>query len=241
MLYKLSQKISDAESTQAYLQAVKELTDYLYQVGLIDQAEILNEMASLRENRFSKRATDEELAVKKAAVADYCRTLQIRLANDKNDVIYSILMNFDVFCRNLYITKVHEKCSVGVKQHLTGFCIENEYDLQKLMFAVLSAYFSDARTESVQDSGHHSVRKDIVIDSESAVIELKCTRNGMTERQLSEEIAADMIHYDSRNLYFYIYDRFGIIDNATSFRLTYENKDVDNKTVRMIIYNHSDI
>lgn len=226
---------------QTYQQAVKELSDYLNRVGFPEQAERLNEMAFLRENRFSKREMDDEFAARKADVTEYCRTLQIQLSSDKNDAIYAILLNFHVFCRNLYITKTHEKCSAGIKQHLTGFVIENEYDLQKLMFAVLSAVFSDVRIESVQDSGHHAVRKDIVIDSESAVIELKCTRSGITERQLSEEIAADMIHYDCRKLYFYIYDRFGIINNTTSFRHTYEKKSVDNKTVRIIIYNHSDI
>ncbi|MBR4454777.1 MAG: hypothetical protein IKS32_00990, partial [Solobacterium sp.] len=80
---------------------------------------------------------------------------------------------------------------------------------------------------SVQDSGHHAIRKDIVIDSESAVVELKCTRSGMTERQLSEEIAADIIHYDCNTLYFYIYDKVGIIQNPFSFKLTYEQKNID--------------
>lgn len=109
------------------------------------------------------------------------------------------------------------------------------------MLAAVSLLFPDARTESVQDTGHHAVRKDIVIDSDSAVIELKCTRVGMTERQLSEEIAADMIHYDCQHLYFYIYDKAGIIRNSISFKETYENKIIDGKTVKMIIYTHTDI
>ncbi len=101
--------------------------------------------------------------------------------------------------------------------------------------------FTDARTESVQDSGHHTVRKDIVIDSQSAVIELKCTHAGSTERNLSEEIAADMVHYDCDVLYFYIYDKAGIIDNPVSFKQTYEKKRVDKKTVHVVLYAHSDI
>ena len=80
------------------------------------------------------------------------------------DNIYSMLINFSLFCRNLYLSKIHEKCSEKVKEHLSGFCIENEYDLQKIMHAVMSVVYPDARTESVQDSGHHAIRKDIVID-----------------------------------------------------------------------------
>ena len=109
------------------------------------------------------------------------------------------------------------------------------------MLAVLSSVFSDARSESVQDTGHHSVRKDIVIDSESAAIELKCTRSSMTERQLSEEIAADMIHYETRNLYFYIFFKAGIIRNAVSFRKTYEERYVEGKNVHVLIYSHGDL
>ena len=110
-----------------------------------------------------------------------------------------------------------------------------------IMLSVLSSVFPDARTESVQDSGHHAVRKDIVIDSKSAVIELKCTRYGMTERTLSEEIAADMIHYDCKRLFFYIYDKECIIRTPVSFKETYENKSIDGKSVTVFIYNHSDI
>ena len=136
---------------------------------------------------------------------------------------------------------IHEKCSNGIKDHLTGFKIENEYDLQKLMFSALSVVYPDARIEVVQDSGHHSLRKDIVIDSEAAVIELKCSRKGMTERSLSEEIASDIIHYGTDKLYFFIYDKEDVIANAVSFIRSYEEINVDGKSVRLVIYSHNDI
>ena len=63
----------------------------------------------------------------------------------------------------------------------------------------------------------------------------------MTERKLSEEIAADMIHYDCKRLFFYIYDKACIIRNVISFKETYENRSIDGKFVKMFIYNHSDI
>lgn len=240
MLRDLTEEINNAETVQAYNEAVKKLADYLCDAGETDKAQKLTRIAALRNNRFSKREADENLAAGKAAVMEYCRFLKSP-ATTAADSITAILENFPLFCRNLYKAGIHEKCSAGIKEHLTGFSIENEYDLQKLMLSALSSVFSDARTESVQDSGHHSVRKDIVIDSLSAVVELKCTRSGMTERQLSEEIAADMVHYNCSQLYFYIYDKGGIIRNPVSFKETYENKSIDGKSVRIIIYNHSDI
>ncbi len=241
MLHDLTEKIENAETVQTYNQAVKELADYLRAAGEPDKAQKLIEISALRNNRFSEREAEEDLAAGKTAVVEYCRLLEADADRTAADRIAQLLQNFHMFCRNLYKTEIHERCSDGIKEHLTGFGIENEYDLQKLMLAAVSPVFPDARIESVQDTGHHAVRKDIVIDSESAVIELKCTRESMTERQLSEEIASDMVHYDCSRLYFYIYDRAGIIRNPVSFRETYEQKNIDGKSVKMFIYTHSDI
>ncbi|WP_442944922.1 hypothetical protein [Oribacterium sp. C9] len=54
-------------------------------------------------------------------------------------------------------------------------------------------------------------------------------------------MASDMIHYDCHLLYFYIYDKVGIIRNPISFKKTYENKTIDNKSVKVFIYTHTDI
>ena len=223
MLDEYIEKIRNTESVEAYEKAVSDLTDYLYKHGKVNESAELTEVALLKKNRFSKREMKAELLEKKAAVIKYCSMLTNELQRGNRDTILSILRQFPLFCKNLYKSDIHE------------------YDLQKLMLAVLSSVFSDARSESVQDTGHHSVRKDIVIDSESAAIELKCTRSSMTERQLSEEIAADMIHYETRNLYFYIYDKAGIIRNAVSFRKTYEERYVEGKNVHVLIYSHGDL
>ena len=241
MRRELTEKIMAAETVEAYEVAVKALAEYLINAGEPEKAQNLMEIASVRKNRFSKREEAEVLSAGKAAVVEYCQMLRVCADSVSGDAIAPVLENFHYFCRNLYRTKMHEKCSNGVKEHLTGFYIENEYDLQRLMLAVLSAVFPDARTESVQDSGHHAVRKDIVVDSQSAVIELKCTHRGSIERQISEEIASDMVHYNCDRLYFYILDKAGVIKNPLSFKRAYEKKRIDDRSVRVIIYEHSDI
>lgn len=241
MLHELTEKVMEAESTREYEQAVRELSEYLYSIGRPRQAQELMEISALRKNKFSKREAEKELSAGKTAVKLFCRTFQEKNDIHTMDMICRMLDNFPAFCRKLYITEMHRKCSSGFKEHLSGFSIENEYDLQKLMLAAFSLVFPDARVESIQDSGHHAVRRDIVIDSQSAVIELKCSRKGMTERQLSEEIASDMIHYECSALYFYIYDKAGIISNAASFKQTYEAKSIDRKVIKISIYSHADI
>ena len=66
--------------------------------------------------------------------------------------------------------------------------IENEYDLQHLLFAALKPLCLDARKEVTEDSGVGAVRSDIKIPSVNTVIEAKCTRNTMNLKKLTEEI-----------------------------------------------------
>ena len=241
MLHEYMEKIAATESSQAYEAVLQELTHYLSLNGHPDEAQKLMEVASLKKNRFSARETEEDFAKKKKAVLNYCEILVSGQMDTGADMIQRILENFSSFCRTLFNAKVNEKCSEEARKRFSEFSIQNEYDLQRLMLAAVSVVFSDARVEASQDSGHHTVRKDIVIDSESSVIELKCTRTGVTERQLSEEIASDIIHYKCDRLYFYVYDKAGVIANPYSFRRTYEEQETTAKDVKMVIYSHSDI
>ena len=242
MLNEYMDEILNTCSVSDYESAIEKLIDYLLAQGKADEAAKLGDIAALRKNSFSSRAGADDLSVKKDAVLSYMKTLTDgESGKNTEEIISTVLMNFPEYCRKLYMTKIHDKCSHGVKEHLEGFHIENEYDLQKLMLPVLIAIYPDTRPESVQDSGHHAIRKDIVIDSIGTVIELKCTRPGITERQLSEEIASDMVHYEAASVFFYIYDKAGIIHNTSSFVKTYEEKDLGRKKIHVIIYAHDDI
>jgi len=79
-----------------------------------------------------------------------------------------------------------------------------------------------------------TVRTDIFLDSEH-VIEIKCTRNSMKLKKLTEEIEADMVHYNAEYIYFFIYDKEKIIENFNLFWSTYENK-VKGKQIHIVIH-----
>ena len=242
MINEYMDEILYATSVPDYESAIEKLIDYLITQGKTSEAAKLRDVAVLRKNRFSNRSVAEDLSEKKEDVRSFIRTLlDKKNRKDTENIISTVLNNFPEYCRKLYKTKIHDKCSPGIKDHLVEFHIENEYDLQKLMLPLLTAIFPDTRTESVQDSGHHTIRKDIVINSINSVIELKCTHLGTTERQLSEEIASDMVHYEASDLFFYIYDKANVIHNTSSFIKTYEEKDFGQKRIRVIIYSHNDL
>lgn len=85
-----------------------------------------------------------------------------------------------------------------------------------------------------EDTGYSTVRVDIVLDAKS-VIEIKCTRSGMSQKRLIEQIEADMVHYGAESIYFFIYDKEKIIDNPLTFKSTYEMKMTD-KQIHIIIH-----
>lgn len=167
----------------------------------------------------------------KKSILDYIEAVLYEEKSNAVEQVKKLLENFHLFCKSLYRDSLHGKCSKALKEHLPCIEINNEYDLQQLMYPVIQATFPEARMEKVEDSGHHTVRGDILIDSEDIVIELKCTRSSMNERSLSEEVASDMVHYKEKYIFFYIYDKESIIKNPVDFKKTYEEKNIDGKKV----------
>ncbi len=233
----IGRMVEHAESLDEFQKAVSEGVSQLEEKGMMEEALTIKELSKVQVNRFSRLSTYDVFISSKKQVSDYLNHQGKREA----DLIKVILENFHVYCKKMYRTKPHTKCSEKLKEHLCEVQIENEYDLQHLLYPLIRAVFPDARVEEAQDTGHHMVRKDIVVDSQDAVIELKCSRASMTERQLSEEVASDIIHYSNRCLYFYIYDKCGIIENGNCFKSNYEQKKVDGKEIYLVILQHNEI
>ena len=78
------------------------------------------------------------------------------------------------------------------------------------------------------------ISNNICIDEFDIAIELKCTRDSLSAKKLSEEVASDIVHYDNKNIFFLIYDKARIIDNIDVFRDTYEKTDMS-KNVKVFV------
>lgn len=245
ILEELYDKIYAADTMEQYQKVVQECMEKLETAGYGNIADKIRVLSEVYINRFSKQSTLENFEKSKKKVMDFLKkeifTCQ-KISNQQGvQIVITILEHFHDYCRCLYKEKIHNKCSDSLKRNLPCLKIENEYDLQRLMYPAIRSVFADARLEVTQDSGHHMVRKDIVIDSQDIVIELKCSSETVTERRLSEEIAADMIHYKNRHILFYIYDKASVIKNAVDFQKTYENKCVEGKHIIVRIWQCNDI
>lgn len=96
--------------------------------------------------------------------------------------------------------------------------IEDEYDAQDLFHALLKLYFDDIREEEWNPSyAGSSTRSDFLLKNEKLILELKKTRESMTDKDLGEQLIIDIAKYkshpDSKILICFVYDPEGRIGN----------------------------
>lgn len=100
--------------------------------------------------------------------------------------------------------------------------MENEYDVQYLFEGLLCVPFSDIRPEeSTSSVAGGSGRADTLLREERIVIEYKCTRVGLENRELRRQVAEDFLlygqHADCDRLFVFVYDRDRRVTNPRGF------------------------
>lgn len=96
--------------------------------------------------------------------------------------------------------------------------IEDEYDVQDLLHALLRLYFDDVRNEEWTPSyAGGSSRMDFLLKEEEIVIEVKKTRKGLNDKELGKQLIEDKekykAHPDCKKLICFTYDPEGRIVN----------------------------
>ena len=189
-------------------------------------------------NEYSDKETMSNLDSARNRVIAYLE--QIMTGSPADERLLTILENYYLFLEALLERPPHGRGGIQTEQ-LSGLKIQNEYDVQHLLYAYLKPIYPLARAEVSEDTGYRSeerrvgkVRTDIFLDSQH-VIEVKCTRGSMPQKKLIEELEADMVHYHAEHIYFFLYDKEKIIENPRLFRNIYENK-VKGKQIHIVIH-----
>lgn len=96
--------------------------------------------------------------------------------------------------------------------------IDDEYDVQDLLFSILQMFFKDIRKEEWTPSyAGNSSRVDFLLKEEKTVIEVKKTRKAMKDKDLGEQLIIDIAKYkshpDCKKLVCFVYDPEGRIVN----------------------------
>lgn len=135
----------------------------------------------------------------------------------------------------MYQDEVHGNGTIK-KIDLDRIKLGNEYDVQRVLYALLRPVFPLARLEVADDTGYHSRRYDITLEEYGIVIEVKCTRESMTERKLIEELGSDSFHYKADYLFLFVFDRVKLIKNEDVFANSFKREQqVYGKEIEAII------
>jgi len=106
--------------------------------------------------------------------------------------------------------------------------IEDEYDVQDLLHALLRLHFDDIRPEEWTPSyAGSSARVDFLLKNERIVIEVKKTRSSLRPGKLGEELIVDRARYghhpDCDTLVCFVYDPEARIGNPVGLERDLEN------------------
>jgi REase_DpnII-MboI len=117
--------------------------------------------------------------------------------------------------------------------------VQDEYDAQDLMHALLHLYFVDIRPEeSTPSYAGKASRMDFLLKQESIVLEIKMTRAGLGPKELSTQLIEDIERYkahpDCQALVCFVYDPGGLIPNPRGIE-TDLKRDVGPFPVRVLI------
>ncbi len=85
------------------------------------------------------------------------------------------------------------RCRYENRENRETLKIEDEYDVQDLLHALLLLYFDDVRAEEWTPSyAGKSARMDFLLKNERVVIEVKKTRLGLADKELGDQLIIDV-------------------------------------------------
>lgn len=99
--------------------------------------------------------------------------------------------------------------------------IKDEYDVQDLLHSLLLLHFNVVRTEEWTPSyAGSSSRMDFLLKDEKIVIEVKKSRETMTDKDLGNQLIVDIERYqehpDCETVICFVYDPEGVLGNPTA-------------------------
>lgn len=214
---------------------------YMKEAGFTDKEQsAANVKMHYVANEYSEH--DIRMSVKRAIKDTICLLKEKENDPEKENLkqaelslIERLLNNFYIYYRSMYRNPVHKKGTLD-QNALKAIQIGNEYDLQRMLYSVLCPIFPTVRQEVCSDNGYGGMRTDIYLDIYDLAIEVKCTRDSMTEKKLAEELGADAFHYNADIIYFFVCDKNEIIKNPEAFKRAFSRQhDKYGKTIKMFI------
>jgi hypothetical protein len=129
---------------------------------------------------------------------------------DPIDLLRKVCLRFHAVARQLRLRK----------DYRATLEVEDDYDLQDLLCALLKLEFDEVGTDEwTPPYTGGSTRTTLLLDRDRIAVVAKKTRSGLTTKELAEQVAADASHFAARascrQLFCFIYDPEGRIGGPT--------------------------
>ncbi|EAM9428029.1 TPA_asm: malate dehydrogenase [Salmonella enterica] len=149
--------------------------------------------------------------------------------NSALSLVLNILNRFPAFARELKRRY----------DNRTPLEINDEYDLQDMLYSILTLHFDDIRKEEYTPSfGGGASRQDFLLKKEKIVIEVKKTRKSLGAAKVGGELLIDMAHYrahqDCDTLILFVYDPDHYVANPKGVIDDLESKEAEGR-VKVVI------
>lgn len=142
----------------------------------------------------------------------------------------------DTYDSSFFLNKVFERFHLITRQLRNRYNgrntleVEDEYDVQDLLHSLLRLFFDDIRAEEWTPSyAGGSSRMDFLLKKEKIVIEVKKTRQGLSDKDLGKQLIEDKAKYsshpDCKKLICFTYDPEGRIVNPAGIQHDLNSKD----------------
>lgn len=165
-----------------------------------------------------------------------CRYANWEIALSSVPVIESHMQDIHTFTGLIdysipHLFKFYEKHMV--KNNLGSF--DNEQRLQIILNEHLKSMFSSTIREKYMETGYSFRKPDFFIPELNMSFEVKHTGSISGSTALGDQIAADITHYTSQYIFFFIYDKKGIVKDPEFFKTQYENYSNEEKIIHVTI------
>jgi hypothetical protein len=166
------------------------------------------------------------------------RQLEIKTSDDDTDsipVVNKLTFNvlFDRF--HLVVTQIKNRYN-----DRSTILIDDEYDVQDLMNALLRINYEDIRKEEYTPSyAGGSTRIDFLLKREKTLIEVKKTRANLKDKEVGNQLILDIAHYrshpDCKKLVCFVYDPENLIINPRGLEDDLNRASTDDMIVEVYI------
>lgn len=228
------------ELKKQYVKWCSQVESALRNEGLQEEVRESKVKMHYTENEYSEAETRNSILKALQSTIGFLEKGSIGVSNKisketANLLVEQILDHFHLYLQAMYRDPVH-KSGTLCDRDLKAIEVGNEYDLQRMVYSVLRPLFPIVRQEVYSDNGCGGMRADLYLEDYNMAIEMKCTRQNMTEKKLIEELGADGFHYREDTIFFFVYDKAGIVKNPEALRRAFTREKVkDGKTVKLCI------